>query len=55
MAAPRIAGAVALLLQKRPRLTPNEVKLALKHAAVDMGLSPNKQGWGLLDVSRLLS
>ena len=55
MASPRIAGAVALVLSKYPALTPDEVKLALKHSAVDMRLSPNRQGWGLLDIDRLLS
>jgi len=55
MASPRIAGAVALLLSKRPDLTPDQVKLSLKHSAIDMHFSPNKQGWGMLDVGVLMA
>jgi len=55
MASPRIAGACALLLAKHPHLTPDEVKLALKHTAVDLSLSPNRQGWGIVDIDKLLS
>ena len=55
MASPRIAGAVALLLSKWPALSPDEVKLALKHSALDLRFSPNRQGWGLLDVQKLLT
>ena len=54
MASPRIAGAVALLLSKYPKMTPNEVKLALKRTAVDMRFSRNRQGWGMLDIESLL-
>lgn len=55
MASPRIAGAVALLLSKYPDLTPNEVKLRLKRSAIDLRFSRNRQGWGMLDINRLLS
>jgi len=55
MASPRIAGAVALLLSKFPHMTPDEVKLRIKHSAVDLHFSPNRQGWGLLDIDRFLS
>jgi len=55
MASPRIAGAVALLLQKYPNLTPDEVKLRLKHSALDLRFSRNRQGWGMLDIEKLLS
>ena len=55
MASPRIAGAIALLLSKYPNISPNEVKLRLKNSAVDMRLSPNRQGWGLLDIGRFLT
>jgi len=54
MASPRIAGAVALLLSKYPKMTPNEVKLALKRTAVDLRFSRNRQGWGMLDIESLL-
>ena len=55
MASPRIAGAVALLLSKEPDLTPNEVKLMLKRAAIDLRFSRNRQGWGLLDIDYLMN
>ena len=54
MASPRIAGAVALLLEKYPDMTPNEVKLRLKRTAVDLRFSRNRQGWGMLDIENLL-
>jgi len=54
MASPRIAGAIALVLSKYPSLTPDETKLMLKHTAIDMGFSHNKQGWGMLDIGGLL-
>ncbi|MDR2183574.1 MAG: S8 family peptidase [Clostridiales bacterium] len=54
MASPRIAGAVALLLSKYPDMTPNEVKLALKRSAIDLRFSPNRQGWGILDIDEFL-
>ena len=33
---------------------PWDVELRLRDRAVDMGLPRNQQGWGLLDVERLL-
>ena len=54
MATPMVSGAVALLLQKHPHLTPNEVKLAIKASCVDIGLEKNQQGWGLLDIGRMI-
>jgi len=54
MSTPMVSGAVALLLEQRPELSPDEVKLALKRCAYDMGLHPNHQGWGLLNIRSLL-
>lgn len=54
MATPIVSGAVALLLSEYPEMQPLEVKLRLKTRAVDLGLPHEKQGWGLLDVRRLL-
>lgn len=54
MAAPAVAGAAALLLEKEPYLTNVEVKMRLKEAAVDLGYSANRQGWGMPDLRRLL-
>ncbi len=55
MATAVVSGAIALLLEKYPYLSPAEVKLALYHSAVDLGWDKNRQGWGALDVSRLLN
>ena len=55
MASPRIAGAVALMLSKNPNLSPDEVKIRLKNSAANLHLSPNRQGWGLLDINVFLS
>lgn len=54
MAAPIVSGAVALLLNKYPGFSPRDVKLRLYERAVDMGLPIQKQGWGMVDMGRLL-
>ncbi|MBS1820165.1 MAG: S8 family peptidase [Acidobacteria bacterium] len=51
MAAPQVAGAVALMLQANPSLTPNLVKAILQYTAhADADYSPLQQGAGFLDV-----
>ncbi len=54
MAAPIVTGAIALLLSKYPRFSPKDVKLRLYERAVDLGLPRQKQGWGMVDMGRLL-
>ena len=54
MSTPLVVGAVALLLERYPQMTNRDVKLRLIERAVDMGRPHNQQGWGLLDVERLL-
>ncbi len=54
MSTPLVSGAVALLLERYPQMTNRDVKLRLIERAVDMGRPHNQQGWGLLDVGRLL-
>ena len=54
MATPVVSGAVALLLNRYPYLTPAQVKLRLYETAIDMGKEKNIQGWGKIDVQRLL-
>lgn len=54
MAAPIISGAIALLLCKYPRFTPKDVKLRLYERALDLGLPRQKQGWGMVDMGKLL-
>ncbi|MFR4440465.1 MAG: S8 family peptidase, partial [Hungatella sp.] len=55
MSTPLVSGAIALLLEKYPDMTNRDVKLHLARSCVDMGLPKNQQGWGKLDVVRLLS
>jgi len=54
MATPVVSGAIALLSAAYPQLTNREVKLRLRNCAVDLGQHWEKQGWGLLDVRKLL-
>lgn len=54
MATPVVSGAMALLLGANPELNNREVKLKLRDSAVDLGQRWEKQGWGLLNVRRLL-
>lgn len=54
MAAPIVSGCVAILFSKYSRFSPAEVKLRLYERALDLGMSPSKQGWGMVDIGRLL-
>lgn len=54
MAAPMVSGSIALLLSKYPNFSPAEIKLRLYERAVDIGLPVSKQGWGMVDIGRLL-
>ena len=46
--------AIALLLEKYPDMSNKDVKLRIRERALDLGLPHNQQGWGKLDVGRLL-
>ena len=54
MSTPIVSGAIALLLEKYPEMTNRDVKLKLRESCRDIGLPKNQQGWGLLDVEKLL-
>ncbi|MDE6872892.1 MAG: S8 family peptidase [Lachnospiraceae bacterium] len=54
MSTPMVSGAACLLLQKEPRLSPEEIKGRLWDSAVDLGLPEEQQGKGMLDLRRLL-
>lgn len=55
MATPIVSGASALLLQKYPYLNNDQVKRKMVYSARDLGDLWNKQGWGMLDIGRLLA
>jgi len=56
MAAPHVAGAVAILRQFNPHATPEEIKSALMNSATDLGAQgeDNDYGWGVVDIMRAL-
>lgn len=54
MATPVVSGAICLLLTMYPNMTNKDVKIRLKETAVDLGLSHSLQGWGMINVKRLL-
>lgn len=54
MATPVVSGAIANLLSKYPDMTNVEVKLKIRESSSDLGLQQNQQGWGLLNVKKLL-
>lgn len=55
MATPMVSGAIALLLQSEPGLTPAQVKLKIYNSGKKVdNISKAKQGWGLMDIERLI-
>lgn len=55
MSTPIVTGAIALLLEKHKNLKPDDVKLMLKKCCTPLNLPRTQQGWGLINVSKLLS
>ncbi len=54
MATSVVAGAAALLLQKDPLFSNEAVRCKLTYSATDLGEAWNKQGWGMLNVGKIL-
>lgn len=54
MATPVVSGAIALLLCRDPWLSNVEVKMKLKDGVDDLGLPKSRQGWGKLNLIKLL-
>jgi len=54
MSTPIVSGAIAILLQKHPNLTPDDVKYMLKKTATNLGQDQNKQGFGILNIEKLI-
>ncbi|NLL77260.1 MAG: S8 family peptidase [Clostridiales bacterium] len=55
MATPVVSGAAALLLQKYPFLTNEQVKRKINYSATDLHEPWTKQGWGMVNVKRMLT
>ncbi len=54
MATPIVTGAVALLLQKYPDMSNEDVRRKLTYTATDLGEPWNLQGWGMINVKKML-
>jgi len=54
MATPVVSGSIALLLSKYPYLSNVEIKMILHESAVNLGMPKHRQGWGSIDVEKLL-
>ncbi len=54
MAVPAVSGAAALLWQKYPDFSNEQIKERLLYHAQDLGEAWGKQGWGMLQVGRAL-
>lgn len=54
MATPLCCASAALLLEKNPGLTPDQVKEIIIQSSQDMGFDRNTQGWGYVDIQKLM-
>jgi serine protease AprX len=50
-----VSGALALLMQKYPGIDNETAKQRLQYTAIDLGEPWNKQGWGMVNIKRLLN
>jgi subtilisin family serine protease len=56
MAAPQVSGAIALMLQANPNLTPNLIKAILEYTAISKpGVSALRQGAGFMNVAHAVA
>lgn len=49
-----VAGASALILEKKPDLSPEELKSLLRHSSRSLNLVKSQQGYGIPDINHLL-
>ncbi len=54
MATPIVAGAAALAFERHPDMSNELCKQKLQFSATDLGIPWNRQGWGMVNVKRLL-
>ena len=55
MATPIVTGIIALMLNKKEKLTNVECKKILKENAIDMSMDKNRQGAGLVNANAILN
>lgn len=55
MAAPHVSGVAALLLQKHPRLTPEQVKAVIVNNGIDLAYDSFTQGSGRVDALKAIN
>lgn len=54
MATPLVSGAAALAFQRYPYMKNEECKSLMQFTAADLGLPWNQQGWGMLNIEKIL-
>lgn len=54
MATPVVSGAIACVLSKKPYLSNEEIRKLLSDSCVHLNRSVQEQGWGFLDLDKLL-
>ncbi len=55
MATPVVSGAIALILEKWPSLTPDQVKRLILKNTRNLGLKPTMQGAGAIDLEKIVT
>lgn len=55
MSTPIVTGCIALLLEKYPSMSNKDVKLKLRTSCDNLGLPKSQQGWGLINLQKLLN
>ncbi|MGE5581964.1 MAG: S8 family peptidase [Bacillota bacterium] len=55
MSTPMVAGAAALIIQKWPAIKPDQLKFLLMKNAHNLGLGPNLQGAGVLNLEKIFN
>lgn len=55
MATAMVSGAAALLWQRNPNMSQEQVKKRLLYTAVDLGEPWTKQGWGMLNIGKAIA
>ena len=55
MATPIVSAAAALAFEKNPAMTNEECRQKLEYTATDLGEPWNQQGWGMVNIKRLLA